>query len=71
MQENSQGPGSGAPAAAAKSVASMGAVGTGGLNMQEVLAQRNKLRKVETNAAESVCACACACLERNHVGVRG
>jgi hypothetical protein len=36
-------------------------VGAAGLNMQEVLAQRNKLRKVETNTAESVCACACEC----------
>ena len=71
VQENGQGPGSGAAGAgAAKSVASMGVVGAGGLNMQEVLAQRNKLRKVETNAAESVCASACECACLGHKSCR-
>ena len=50
---------------AVKSGASVGGVGSG-LNMQEVLAQRNKLRKVEKDPSDSVCVCA-----RAHVWVRG
>ena len=44
-----------------KSGASVGGVGSG-LNMQEVLAQRNKLRKVEKDPSDSVCVCACVCM---------